>query len=63
MTVHHGEIFHEISRGETFEECLVYLSHTPLYKGYGPPLDQLKENLAWGKYSFGWTDFELVVDG
>ncbi len=64
MTVHHGETKTEIVNGSTFEECLAYLSHTPMYKGYGPYLENqcLQELKEKGKLSYGWADYNFYND-
>lgn len=63
MHVHHGNYNEtEIANGSSFEECLAYLSHSPMYKGYGPKLSEmlpLKEN---GKFSLGWADYNFYND-
>lgn len=64
MHVWHGDYNKtEIINGSTFEECLAYLSHTPMYKGYGP-LDnpKLKDLKEKGKLSAGWADYNFYND-
>ncbi len=62
MTVHHGSVFTEIARGSSFEECVAYLSHTPLFVGYGPTLDKMEALKESGKMSLGWANYEFYND-
>lgn len=62
MTVCHGETRHEIVRGENFEVCLAYLSHTNLYKGYGPSLEAMKELKERKQFSYGWADYSIIEE-
>lgn len=63
MTVHHGKTKTEIANGASFEECLTYLRATPLFKGYGPNLDENMSDLKTnGKMMFGWADYNFYND-
>lgn len=62
MTVFHGETNHEIVRGENFEVCLAYLSHTKLFKGYGPSLEIMQELKERKKLSYGWADYAVIEE-
>lgn len=62
MTVRHGETKTEIANGSTFEECLAYLSATPLYKGYGPALADMAALKIYGEMRFGWADYSFYND-
>lgn len=63
MHVWHGDYNKtEIINGSTFEECLAYLSHTPMYKGYGAQLEKMGELKEKGKFSYGWADYNFYND-
>ena len=62
MTVNHGTTKTEIVNGETFQDCLVRLSVTPLYQGYGPALKVLERLEHYGKMSLGWADYNFYND-
>jgi len=62
MTVNHGETKTEIANGESFQDCLVRLSATPLYQGYGPPLSYMEILKTNGEYSYGWADYNFYND-
>lgn len=63
MTVWHGDFKKsETSNGESFDVCLAYLSHTPLYKGYGPKLSEMETLREKGELSHGWAEFYFYTD-
>jgi hypothetical protein len=62
MTVRHGETYHEVAKGETFEVCLAYLSDTKLYRAYGPSLEKMQPLKENSKFSYGWADYSVITD-
>lgn len=62
MVVNHGTTVSQVVNGQSFTECLAYLSQTDLYKGYGPKLTDMKKLEAMGKLSIGWADYQFFND-
>lgn len=62
MTVNHGGAKTEIVNGESFQDCLMRLGATPLYRGYGPKLSDMDGLKYHEKMQFGWADYNFYND-